>query len=328
MGAAIRRSLKSAREDVDRFDRRVRSQGNDPQEETLTDILLAACGDSVRYARFNRPQEGRVGADWLWWFVDEASGECFGMLVQAKRLKLERKRWTVNLPYRNGEQLAALMTTAEHLGVPACYVVYCGSESFRNGFGCGHGAPGCRECERKGVSILAGPVARRIIGIEEGYLQLADNGSRPWNPEDPAAWVMAASEPLENAADHRRQPAFNPVPIELAELLLKPTSTPRSICSAIFQQLAHDAGLQFRAQTEQQRSIVGGLHSSGSRVVSAVSLSGLSPVYEHSLQGLRTGLPEPVLAALDGNPDALPGVDGVAVFTEPVQPGAIPTAHV
>ena len=117
------------------------------------------------------------------------------------------------------------------------------------------------------------------------------------------------------------------MPIELANLLLQPTSTPRSICAQIFQQLAHDAGLQFRAQTEQQRSIVGGLQSSGSRVVSAVSLSGLSPVYEHSLQGLRTGLPEAVLAALDGNPDALPGVGGVAVFTEPVQTGAIPTVQ-
>jgi hypothetical protein len=54
------------------------------------------------YADFTRHEEAAVGADWLWW-VDDAS-ECFGMLVQAKRLHCKGNTWTIDFQANKGEQ--------------------------------------------------------------------------------------------------------------------------------------------------------------------------------------------------------------------------------
>jgi len=60
--------------------------GSTWHETTITGIVLQHAHPTVKFVDFNQRQEGATGADWLWWWVD-ATGEAFGMLVQAKRLK-------------------------------------------------------------------------------------------------------------------------------------------------------------------------------------------------------------------------------------------------
>lgn len=100
-------------------------------EETLTDIYLSATHPVVTFQDFNRKEEGRNGADWLWWLVD-GSGQAFGMLVQAKLLKRTSANWTVDFHYKKGGQLRDLRTEAARLEVMPAYVVYTGPRSFRH----------------------------------------------------------------------------------------------------------------------------------------------------------------------------------------------------
>jgi hypothetical protein len=65
--------------------------GDGWSEEAVTAIAVTEGRPHVDVVEFNRNQEGRgpnaLGADYLWWWIDSQTGECFGMLVQAKRLK-------------------------------------------------------------------------------------------------------------------------------------------------------------------------------------------------------------------------------------------------
>src|ERR1041384_2843347 len=59
------------------------------QEESITDYLLLdlvrAHPQEVVVKQFNKVKEGgKIGADWLWWFVGGGVG--YGMRVQAKRM--------------------------------------------------------------------------------------------------------------------------------------------------------------------------------------------------------------------------------------------------
>ena len=78
-------------------------------EESVTDVAVHKGRPEVQVVQFSRHQEGGgVGADYLWWFLEEVTGECFGMLVQAKRLSRTGTRWTVDIGHRSGQQLARL----------------------------------------------------------------------------------------------------------------------------------------------------------------------------------------------------------------------------
>ena len=84
-------------------------------EESVTDVAVHRGQPEVEVVQFNRRQEGGgVGADHLWWWLDRSSSDCFGMLVQAKRLDLSGTRPKVDISHRGGKQLGDLMRTAEH----------------------------------------------------------------------------------------------------------------------------------------------------------------------------------------------------------------------
>ncbi|PAY23848.1 hypothetical protein CEY15_06300 [Dietzia natronolimnaea] len=75
-------------------------------EEPVTEILLSRTSPRVRFATFTRKQEAKVGADWLWWWV-APSGESFGMIVQAKRLYVDKAKWSFKFNHNSGEQRRA-----------------------------------------------------------------------------------------------------------------------------------------------------------------------------------------------------------------------------
>lgn len=322
MTRTIKRALSDARGEVDRFHRRSLSQGHTPGEETLTDVLLVECGDTVRYAKFNKPQEGRTGADWLWWFVDGTSGECFGMLVQAKCLHKEpNDRWSIDLAYGKprGKQVESLLAAAERFQVPACYVLYCGDDQHRDGFACDHGGVGCRSCREKSVAVLAGPIAGRLVQHELNQKRL-DN----WNPKWGAEPGVRMSIPLERIVDRRMKQglaAFGVMPTELAIQIAEPANDARSIASFIFGQLvAHRMTMFERVSHEGlDRTIESGPDG---RVFSEETLANQAQSFEleYSYQGLRSRLPTDVTSALAGDQDDLDGFDnlaGIAVFERP-----------
>jgi hypothetical protein len=43
---------------------------HEPSEEELTVTYIEAASARISYAQFNPREEGRVGADWFWWFLD------------------------------------------------------------------------------------------------------------------------------------------------------------------------------------------------------------------------------------------------------------------
>lgn len=102
-------------------------------EETITETILLDLQTSypglVKVVAFNKSQEAKTGADWLWSFVNVDSSRSVTMLVQAKRLEdteqvypgINRKIGKRVPPVR---QIDRLLDTARQHGVPALYAFY------------------------------------------------------------------------------------------------------------------------------------------------------------------------------------------------------------
>ncbi len=75
----LHRALVRGREAVELY-RHVKAElGHGWEEEPATIQLLQACSPEARFTRFNKHEEGKLGADWMWWWQGP-SGECFGTL--------------------------------------------------------------------------------------------------------------------------------------------------------------------------------------------------------------------------------------------------------
>jgi hypothetical protein len=164
--------------------------GSSWREETISELVWQAARPYVMYADFTRREENAVGADWLWWWID-GFGECFGMLVQAKRLHRDGDRWTLNLHANGGEQMKRLFETADLFQVPATYLLYLGTADYRINLKCGpRHKDGCPRCERASVSVMPGLLAPRLD-----------------DPRCAAAGALAGSTPLEDLVDPAAQPS-------------------------------------------------------------------------------------------------------------------------
>ena len=152
------------------------------REETVSELLWVNAQPFVRCADFARHEESMVGADWLWWWVD-GDGECFGMLVQAKRLHHRGGHPQLDFRHNDGQQMARLFRTTERLQVPAVYALYFGGIESRL-MACGeeHTAD-CERCHRATVSLISAIQA-----------ELASLGS----PRDAASLAFQTSLPLED----------------------------------------------------------------------------------------------------------------------------------
>lgn len=157
---ALRTARVAARDHMAKRD----AAGASWHEETVTDLVLDSAFPVVKFADFSRNQEGRVGADWLWWWVDR-SGEAFGMLVQAKRLHRLSNKWDVDFDYKNGQQRRALVQTGLDLRVAPMYALYLGTSAWRSGAFCQdppHKAD-CHACDASTVSIVPAVVTDLVV---------------------------------------------------------------------------------------------------------------------------------------------------------------------
>ena len=117
-------SFQTARRSAHRHALAAERAGFAAHEQSRTEILLArvAAGSGMDVRVFTQPEEGRTGADWLWWF--ESDGEWFGVLVQAKRNKPEKGRAHYDFNYKGENQVDQLIEAASLIDVPAIYVLY------------------------------------------------------------------------------------------------------------------------------------------------------------------------------------------------------------
>lgn len=102
-------------------------------EETITETLLldlqTGYPGRVQLVAFNKNQEAKTGADWLWSFVSADGSRSQTMLVQAKRLEDDEQDYpgiNRNIGKRTPpiRQIEQLLATAKAHGVPALYAFY------------------------------------------------------------------------------------------------------------------------------------------------------------------------------------------------------------
>ncbi|HVX19910.1 MAG TPA: hypothetical protein VHB02_01030 [Acidimicrobiales bacterium] len=262
--------------------------GSSWREETISELVWQAARPYVTYADFTRHQEAAVGADWLWWWIDH-DGECFGMLVQAKRLFCRGPDWSLDFQAKRGDQMRALLSTADRFSVPAAYVVYMGSVDYRASYTSHISDPTALEHARKAtVSVLAALLAQYSF-----------------TPRDGAATVLNSSIPLEDLAD--TSAALGPIrdlnlrdtTSELRAFLLERQSGARRIAQMIFKTVSEARSGMFSLDVAER-----------GRVDTAAVFDDLPldsahfgvPYFQHVLRGLRSELPSYVQDMLAGRP--------------------------
>ncbi|CAN5331469.1 hypothetical protein BH24ACT7_BH24ACT7_23690 [soil metagenome] len=291
----LRSALAAGRAAVDQRWKTRAEQDMAQTEEPLTEDLLMAAYPTVRHATFTKPEEGRIGADWLWWFTD-SSGECFGMLVQAKVRKERNGHHEINLRYDNRSQIRSLLATSDAFEVPAAYVLYMGPAVERAQLSCGamHEPAGCGRCPEMSVAAISAIAADQIV---------SNNAFSDRVVED----VVTLATPLESIADPRagREDVsflYRSWPDDdLVQLLRDPQTGSRAVAKAIVHSPVLQRLRQFAAVAIAPTTMTDIVDSPRvfTRLPDDRGHFGV-PYLEHLLRGLRTRLPSYVHAALDG----------------------------
>ncbi|WP_396910156.1 hypothetical protein [Mycolicibacterium sp.] len=125
-------------------------------ETAITEIVMSRAAAAVSVVPFSQQAEAISGADWVWWWVDATSA--YGMLVQAKRLRVDRGRWRFDFGYRNraGSQWARLRETAATMDLVPVYALYLGTGDYRSWAPCpdDHQGLRCHSCVKRSVSLM------------------------------------------------------------------------------------------------------------------------------------------------------------------------------
>lgn len=111
------------------FLEKARDVKHQPLEETITDKIVielkALPRLEVKTTTFSRRRERGTGADWEWWFTNEARSAWFGVRVQAKILNFVSNRYEA-LNYKSKasdkDQTSVLISDAENNSL---YPLYC-----------------------------------------------------------------------------------------------------------------------------------------------------------------------------------------------------------
>jgi len=300
----LRDALMRAREAAERHMNGCERDGSSWREETISELLWQAARPYVMYADFTRHEEATVGADWLWWWVDDA-GECFGMLVQAKRLHCKGSSWTLDFRANKGEQMRRLFETAERFSVPPFYILYMGGVNYRRSFSCGpkHHSE-CAACRKTSVSVMPGLFAEMASP----------------SPRGGANEALNSSIPLEDLADPAAEPGpiydlnLDQIETDLRAFLLEGQVGARHIARMLFKGVSDARGTMFSLDVAERTSI-------DSKVVFQNLPRDMAhfgvPYFDHILRGLRRDPPtyvHDILAGRRPSQPMAPHVGDVAVI--------------
>lgn len=134
------------------------SEGEGYEETAITEQILSMAYPLARFVKFNQAEEGWTGADWIWWWIDETTGEAFGAVIQAKRLKLKASKWWIDFGYKANRQRSDLMFLGNNFEVVPIYALYLGTSNYRRGAFCRDRAhhEGCELCRKSTLSVVPG----------------------------------------------------------------------------------------------------------------------------------------------------------------------------
>jgi hypothetical protein len=237
----LRQDLVRGREAVEAYRRQATQLGDEWGEEPATIQFLYALGSRVRFVQFNKRQEGELGADWMWWWRAQ-SGESYGMLVQAKRIKQNRGEWSFDLGYpnRTDRQIGRLLDAARTLDIAAAYVLYSGDGSLRRGFGCTalrHEGDDCSACLEMAVALAPALLIRDAISV-----------SRLARPGSLAEDTLAHAQPIEALpSDRGKGPVWSSlgdVCADIRELMALPQSGAREVARGLLRAVVDWKGFQ------------------------------------------------------------------------------------
>lgn len=277
-------------------------------EETVTDLFLLAARPYVLFETFTKQkEEPALGADWIWWWVDD-TGECFGMLVQAKRMHVDQAgNKTIDFRYKSGEQLRRLGAASDALGVPAMYVLYLGDNDYRSPLTCGepdHAAVDCEACNRWSVAMMTWLLASMVSS----------------SGRDGASAAFNDGFPLEDLADPERdRPPIRDLNLrdcapELQAFLTTPQTGARLVAKTALRAVSQARlGMYSMDTLAPPRTVADPVFDS----FPADSAHFSRPYLDHVLRGLRSGLPDYVRDLRAGLPMPAtlgPTIAGVAVF--------------
>jgi len=136
-------------------------------ETAITETVIAEAARAVNVVQFTQHAEAKSGADWIWWWVDGSSA--YGMLVQAKRVKVTGNQWQFDFGYKIGSsdqlQQDALIATAKELGILPVYSLYLGSGDYRRWTPCSdsHQNVDCLACQKRSISLMPALLANNLL---------------------------------------------------------------------------------------------------------------------------------------------------------------------
>ncbi|WP_143664452.1 hypothetical protein [Streptomyces sp. NRRL B-24572] len=289
-------ALRRGRTAVDRLAASLAANGGTLREVTATQVLLAEASPRVLFQEFTAAEEVEAGADWMWWWVNR-DGTCFGLLTQAKILKVSSsRRWTVDFGYTTAghsrSQMTKLIEAAEPYRVPAAYVLYCGDRKYRATLECSrtHGGVLCRDRERVGVSVVCALVAQEAARLHQhaAGVEVFHDAI----PVEDIASPAGLDEPVHSLVRELDD--------ELARFLRQPQRGARRVAKELLRPLGRIRLGQFAdAGTLERKAPVA---DAVFRDVPADRGHFSVPYLDHVLRGLRTGVPDYVRDVMEGRP--------------------------
>lgn len=286
-------ALRQGRTAVDRLMAGMLDAGGMFREVTATQVLLSTAYPRIRFVEFAADEEKENGADWLWWWVDR-DGTCYGLLVQAKILKLHGKRWSIDFSYKtrgdDRTQLSKLIKAANRFHVPAAYVLYCGDTRYRSTLACDrtHDDVPCKERDRAGVSTVSALVAENAVGLDAKNAGVsAFHDAVPVEDIASPDGLDAPIVPLARGLDQ-----------DLERFLRQPQRGSRRVAKELLRPVQRIRHGQFAGAAVMERAapVTGALFENVPNDYGHFSV----PYLAHMLRGLRAEVPDYVRDVLEG----------------------------
>lgn len=266
-------------------------------ETTITEMVLAHASVAVTAIPFTPRAEARSGADWIWWWVDGSAA--YGMLVQAKRVTIDSKRWSFNFDYRSKSstrlQREVLVDTASALGLLPVHALYLGTGDYREWVPCPgkHRKSGCPECARRTVSLMPAVLATDgLIDDASSTYEWSVALEDLWRPAHVGAFFTPGLKRF--------------VSPDLAEFLTTKQGGTHAVARSMTDRVLKAGAFQFSAAVASAGAATAGAHDElGSifRELPEDTMHGGIRYWDHVLTPLTHSPPGYVLAAMTGDLD-------------------------
>ncbi|GAA2418912.1 hypothetical protein GCM10010404_91870 [Nonomuraea africana] len=285
-------------------------------EEHVTARFCFELPPEIRFSLFSRTQEGRVGADFIWWFVDEQAA--FGCLTQAKKLRCSGGVWRIGTdsPRKTLAQMRRLHAVADILNIPASYVFYAGDARYRSSMLCdkNHHGPLCTVRDGAAVTFLPTLIPEATVRAEA---QFGDRHDRcrwltttgaidAFHEAVPISWLVDPTAWRKNTS--RRCATYRSLGLEhgheLLDFLTTEQTGARGIARSVLEIIAGIAITQFATITMEPDASPHEVGASDAPTfVSYPDTRGhfSRPYYRFVLRGLRHRAPDYVERCLSGD---------------------------